>query len=1541
MDYEEDVYVDILDEGPVDRDDHGDYKGKGIAESSEFERWDGGSVSGDNDSDHYYSRYRSESRDYDGSRSYKHRSVADDDLEDFSKRYRHEAGDKGRSLSSRCHRETESDEEEKEEQFSRRHNKHGPGDKEHNRNYRRRQVFDDDNSDEEAGEEQFTGKLIMHESKGKEHKRNYRRRRVVDDDYSEEEAEEEHITRKIILHGSGDKEHNRSYRRRRVVDDDFSDEKTEEELITRKLNTHGSGDKELNRNYRCRQVVDDDYSDEEREEEERFTRKLCMHGSGDKQHSRNSKRRRVVDDDYSDDEFKLVAKCSKECDDSGGHDRQSGRILSHRRSNSRDGKMSEDHIDRDRSRHRDGSHARKRGHHQDRNLKLDRERREYDVYMKKRGGDAEEDNYKRRPTDIRHSTRYPSEHDDDDDDWEREREIIERERDYDYTKERRRNAKEEKYDRRRHMHHSTRYQSEHDDDDDWERERSYDYMKDRGVDSEEDVYNRRPRDMRQSTRYQGERDDVDSEREITERERDSWERCKEMKDNSYEMKHMKRGKYQVFRGNDKECLMRTRNRDLIERGKERDVPEPGGECLEESQEINWQIESRKGRREMNSVKRDLRIQITEAKEKSHQREPIDGGKEKDSREHERQSLESSLKWELEERQKERDFGVRDRECKGNSKEIQQSKDSKGGSWKLNFAETTRNKRERETTGKSCEREKIHKVIRKKDLIERDIMSIEDSHVKERHREMREIIPKRDFRKIDSRKQDMGDGMQVIKETDLENHNRGSREVSQEIEWDRKTRQRYQKTEFMDRDKWYREGRQNASERGGISRLNERLVRKPEQENNDECQEREFGKEGRETIRRRVFVERDTWKPDIKFRETCLETEIMHKENERDLMTRDVDRKQSQQEELLNKVEEKRRRDCDKISHEKTLEDESVDKENEIDIMTQGMNWEKSQQKEILNKEEEKRQREGDQRNREKTLENGSMDDENEGNLRMQDNGSWKKGTETTEGETIRELHDEKEKCREHGKETKEEQAEADAGTESERQRKTVFAYQISTGADDRDVYNFFSKAGKVRDVRLVMDPISGLSIGVGYVEFYHAMSIPIAVSLSGELLHGQPVMVKPPEADNNQAHSTKNAVGGELSSPCPGGSNRLCVGDVHDSITEALLCQVFEAFGAIELVQLASAETGHCERSYIIHFARVEDARAALSLNGHLALVGQLIKVSPINNHEEEQRSSADTDCRNEVEGNDLASDFVVQDEMLGSDAKKILSNEEEGSGMAPDGQSESALQESDPCGVEQNNDVLSNSSPVTVDCSTLPSESLAHLVPPSIQAFAASLKAVLQVPGAAIPIVDTVGVPSECLLLKNMFNSNMQTADDIELRVKEDVEEKCYKFGKPKEIHIDKNSAGCVYLRFEDIKTAIVAHRTLHGRWFSGKMITATYMVPQIYNAKFPNTEQALAQGPPPPAWLPYDYGASNPISGQTLAQGPTPAVWLPQTYGSSFPSGQQPLASGSTSAMWVPNNNPVAFGAGFGNGGQFMQPLVPQGNIFPDMRPNIWQCH
>ncbi|AQL09629.1 Splicing factor CC1-like [Zea mays] len=205
---------------------------------------------------------------------------------------------------------------------------------------------------------------------------------------------------------------------------------------------------------------------------------------------------------------------------------------------------------------------------------------------------------------------------------------------------------------------------------------------------------------------------------------------------------------------------------------------------------------------------------------------------------------------------------------------------------------------------------------------------------------------------------------------------------------------------------------------------------------------------------------------------------------------------------------------------------------------------------------------------------------------------------------------------------------AEPEVDPERDQRTVFAYQLSLKADERDVYEFFSRAGKVRDVRLIMDRNSRRSKGVGYIEFYDAMSVPMAIALSGQLLLGQQVMVKPSEAEKNLVQS--NASSGAAS----GGARKLYVGNLHSNINEDQLRQVFEPFGQVELVQLPlDPLSGLCKGFGFVQFARLEDAKAAQSLNGQLEIAGRVIKVSAVTDQAGMQVSGATGDLDDEEAG--------------------------------------------------------------------------------------------------------------------------------------------------------------------------------------------------------------------------------------------------------------------------------------------------------------------
>ncbi|XP_022774873.1 RNA-binding protein 39-like isoform X1 [Durio zibethinus] len=373
----------------------------------------------------------------------------------------------------------------------------------------------------------------------------------------------------------------------------------------------------------------------------------------------------------------------------------------------------------------------------------------------------------------------------------------------------------------------------------------------------------------------------------------------------------------------------------------------------------------------------------------------------------------------------------------------------------------------------------------------------------------------------------------------------------------------------------------------------------------------------------------------------------------------------------------------------------------------------------------------------------------------------------------------------------------------ERDQRTVFAYQMPLKATERDVYEFFSKAGKVRDVRLIMDRNSRRSKGVGYIEFYDVMSVPMAIALSGQLLLGQPVMVKPSEAEKNLVQSNTSGAGaGGVAGPYGAVDRKLYVGNLHFNMTEMQLRQIFEPFGPVELVQLPlDLETGQCKGFGFVQFAQLEHAKAAQSaLNGKLEIAGRTIKVSSVTDHVGTQDTAAKSADFDDDEGGGLA---------LNAQSRALLMQKLDRSGIA------TSITGS--LGVPLLNGSASNPQAVTLPVNG----QAAHPAP------------------ALLPIMSTtnldlIGQPSECLLLKNMFDPATEMEPDFDLEIKEDVEEECSKYGRVKHIYVDKNSLGCVYLRFDSAEAAGKAQRAMHMRWFAGRSISAVFMQPHEYEARF-----------------------------------------------------------------------------------------------------------
>ncbi|XP_047339749.1 RNA-binding protein 39-like [Impatiens glandulifera] len=95
------------------------------------------------------------------------------------------------------------------------------------------------------------------------------------------------------------------------------------------------------------------------------------------------------------------------------------------------------------------------------------------------------------------------------------------------------------------------------------------------------------------------------------------------------------------------------------------------------------------------------------------------------------------------------------------------------------------------------------------------------------------------------------------------------------------------------------------------------------------------------------------------------------------------------------------------------------------------------------------------------------------------------------------------------------------------------------------------------------------------------------------------------------------------------------------------------------------------------------------------------------------------------------------------------------------------------------------------------------------------------------IVVSEPIGIPSECLLLKNMFDPTMEMDPKYDLEIKDDVQVECSKYGPVLHIYVD--NAGYVFLRFETIQASAAAQAAMHKRWFARKMILVVFLMKAI----------------------------------------------------------------------------------------------------------------
>ncbi|XP_062445498.1 RNA-binding protein 39 isoform X3 [Rhea pennata] len=368
-------------------------------------------------------------------------------------------------------------------------------------------------------------------------------------------------------------------------------------------------------------------------------------------------------------------------------------------------------------------------------------------------------------------------------------------------------------------------------------------------------------------------------------------------------------------------------------------------------------------------------------------------------------------------------------------------------------------------------------------------------------------------------------------------------------------------------------------------------------------------------------------------------------------------------------------------------------------------------------------------------------------------------------------------------------------TPEERDARTVFCMQLAARIRPRDLEEFFSTVGKVRDVRMISDRNSRRSKGIAYVEFVDVSSVPLAIGLTGQRVLGVPIIVQASQAEKNRAAAMANNLQKGSAGPM-----RLYVGSLHFNITEDMLRGIFEPFGRIESIQLMmDSETGRSKGYGFITFSDSECAKKALEQLNGFELAGRPMKVGHVT-----ERTDASS-----------ASSFLDSDELertgidLGTTGRlQLMARLAEGTGLQIPPAAQQALQMSG---------------------------SLAFGAVADLQTRLSQQNEVLAAAASVQPLT------TQCFQLSNMFNPQTEEEAGWDTEIKDDVIEECNKHGGVIHIYVDKNSAqGNVYVKCPSIAAAIAAVNALHGRWFAGKMITAAYVPLPTYHSLFPDSMTA-----------------------------------------------------------------------------------------------------
>lgn len=447
--------------------------------------------------------------------------------------------------------------------------------------------------------------------------------------------------------------------------------------------------------------------------------------------------------------------------------------------------------------------------------------------------------------------------------------------------------------------------------------------------------------------------------------------------------------------------------------------------------------------------------------------------------------------------------------------------------------------------------------------------------------------------------------------------------------------------------------------------------------------------------------------------------------------------------------------------------------------------------------------------------------------------------------------------------------------ELERATRTIFVFNLSLKVDERDLFEFFSKVGRVVDIKLITDKHTRKSRGLGYVEFSKVEEVISAVALTGNLLRGQPVMIKASEAEKNMAWEAAQqqkqaaqsaqqqlpsatsagatAAAGAAAplvagAAAPAGPCWLCVSNLHKDLGEAELQQLFAPFGQLLTVQLvrdpaaANASTG----TAYVQFAKLDDAARAMAHWHGRKLVESTLSVTA----DAPPSVTAGMPLGAPLLPGALLPGGVPLAVPLPGAVPAVaaaaapaaeppaplvvpgeLDEDAEGGGLKINAQGRVALMTKLAGGAGL------PPPPALVTPAGVPVVPGAAAAAP-VAAVAPALAVDPQLMLAQGVLGPGSPIPTPCLMLKNMFDpataGDGAAASELAAEVEADVRDECSRFGEVVHCWVDAKGKGFVYVRLPTTQAAEAAHRALHGRWYGGRQILAEYQFLQVYNSYF-----------------------------------------------------------------------------------------------------------